>query len=105
MVTRSTNISGGLPVQTWSASPGAAGIMTKDIGQRANSLWPWEFALCHPESSILRRCGQREDVDPPSALVELDLALDQRVDGPITADADVLAGMPLGPTLAADDAA
>src|SRR3954467_6263537 len=48
---------------------------------------------------------ERDDVDPPAALVELHGPLDQREDRPVAADPDALAGVPLGAGLAADDAA
>src|SRR5207249_4572157 len=52
-----------------------------------------------------QRGAQGDNIDPPALLVELDGPLDQRIDRPIAADADVLSGAPLGAILAADDAA
>jgi hypothetical protein len=61
-------------------------------GDRDRSLSTW-------------RRRKREHVDPLPALVEVDLPVDQRENRPVTTNSDILAGMPPGPALTAEDAA
>ena len=48
---------------------------------------------------------ERHDVDPATAAIELHRALDQRPDGVVATQADVLARLPAGAALTADDVA
>src|SRR5207302_9747663 len=49
--------------------------------------------------------SNRIDVDPPSAAIEADVAVDQRENGVIAAESDIFTGQKFRPALADDDVA
>jgi len=53
----------------------------------------------------LRLDGDGIDIDAATVAVETHVALYKRVDGVVATETDVVAGMPLGPTLAQNDVA
>jgi hypothetical protein len=50
------------------------------------------------------RLGQRKDIDPPAVLVEIHRSLNQRKEGPVATDTDILARAPSRSPLSANDA-
>src|SRR4051794_37073066 len=74
-------------------------------GRPAGCCWRLLGGLGHRLGWYRRLGGHHRDEHPAVALLELHAALDHRVDGVVAAEADVLAGVPLGAALADQDVA